>query len=137
MKTRADSRQEEFFTSNGKLYVNFEQEEKRDDEGNTFWEMKTLEVSDKKSAYEQIKAYIKEEQLTITTLPNGLRFYTDDASMVDLLTADRKAERLGGTDESIVDWKTADGIKEVTIGDIRQVIDIRLANKGGIVGVES
>jgi hypothetical protein len=61
--TRADKKQEEFFTSNGKLYVNFEQEEKTDEEGNTFWEMKTLEVSDKRTAYNEIIAYYEKEQL--------------------------------------------------------------------------
>lgn len=135
--TRADSKQEEFFTSNGKLYVNFEQVEKTDEEGNTFWEMKTLEVQNKKSAYEQIKAHIREEKLYITILANGLRFYTDDESMIDLIAADRKAERLGATDLDFTEWKTADGIKQVQIKDIREAIDLRLATKGGIVGVSS
>lgn len=61
--TRADSLQEEFFTSNGKLYINFEQVEKQDDEGNVFWEMKTLEVADKRTAYGEIIAYYEKEQL--------------------------------------------------------------------------
>lgn len=61
--TTADSKQEEFFTSNGKLYVNFEQEEKTDEEGNTFWEMKTLEITDKRTAYNEIILYYEKEQL--------------------------------------------------------------------------
>lgn len=73
--------------------------------------------------------------LDVTVIKNGLRFHTDDKSMVDLMSADRSAERQGGTDESVVDWKTADGLKEVTIGNIREAIDTRLANKGNIVGV--
>ena len=61
--TRADSKQEEFFSSNGKLYINFEQVEKQDDEGNVFWEMKTLEIADKRTAYNEIIAYYEKEQL--------------------------------------------------------------------------
>ena len=61
--TRADSKQEEFFSSNGKLYINFEQVEKQDDEVNVFWEMKTLEIADKRTAYNEIIAYYEKEQL--------------------------------------------------------------------------
>lgn len=77
------------------------------------------------------------KELDLTTLPSGLRFYTDDKSMVDLLGADRQAERLGAVDEDTTDWKTPDGIKEVTIGDIRKAIDLRLERKGEAVGVTS
>lgn len=129
--TRADSRQEEFFTSNGKLYINFEQVEKQDDVGNVFWEMKTLEVSDKREAYDAIKEY----KLAITELPNGLRFYTDEKSLLDLMIADRQAELLGATNEDSTEWKTVEGIKAVTIKDIRDAIALRLNNKAKIVGV--
>lgn len=61
--TRADSLQEEFFTTNGKLYINFEQVEKKDDDDNVFWEMKTLEVADRRTAYNEIIAYYEKEQL--------------------------------------------------------------------------
>ena len=61
--TRADSKQEEFFVSNGKLFINFEQIDKKDDNKNIFWEMKTLEVSDKRSAYNEVIAYYEKEQL--------------------------------------------------------------------------
>lgn len=62
MKTRADIKQDEFISSNGKLYINFEQVEKTDEDGNTFWEMKTLEVSDKRTAYKKVIKYYEEEQ---------------------------------------------------------------------------
>lgn len=61
--TTADSKQEEFFSSNGKLYINFEQVEKTDEDGVVFYEMKTLEVSDKRNAYNEIIAYYEKEQL--------------------------------------------------------------------------
>lgn len=89
---------------------------------------------------ETYKSMEKEEalkMLDITTLQNGLRFYTDDKSMIDLMAADRKAERLGASELAVVDWKTADGIKEVTIKDIRDAVDLRLDKKGQIVGVEA
>lgn len=62
MKTRADSKQEEFISSNGKLYINFEQVEKQDEDGVTFWEMKTLEVTDKRTAYNAVIAYFEAQQ---------------------------------------------------------------------------
>lgn len=61
--TRADSKQEEFFSSNGKLYINFEQVEKEDDEGNIFWEMNTLEITDKRTAYNKVIEYFEAQQL--------------------------------------------------------------------------
>lgn len=61
--TTADSLQEEFFTSNGKLFVNFEQVEKTNEDGVVFYEMKTLEISDKRDASSEIIAYYEKEQL--------------------------------------------------------------------------
>ena len=61
--TRADSKQEEFFVSNGKLFINFEQVEVKDENENVFFEMKTLEVADRRTAYNEIIAYYEKEQL--------------------------------------------------------------------------
>lgn len=62
MKTRADARQEEFISSNGKLYINFEQVEKQDEDGGIYWEMTTLEISDKREAYNAVIAYFEAQQ---------------------------------------------------------------------------
>ena len=62
MKTRADAKQEEFISSNGKLYINFEQVEKQDEDGATYWEMTTLEISDKREAYNAVIAYFEAKQ---------------------------------------------------------------------------
>lgn len=63
MKTRADAKQEEFISSNGKLYIHIEQEEKTDEEsGATYWEMETLEISDKREAYNTVIAYFEAKQ---------------------------------------------------------------------------
>ena len=61
--TRADSKQEEFFVSNGKSFINFEQVEVKDENENVFFEMKTLEVANKRTAYNEIIAYYEKEQL--------------------------------------------------------------------------
>lgn len=64
MKTRADAKQEEFISSNGKLYIHIEQEEKTDEEsGATYWEMETLEISDKREAYNKVIEYFETQQL--------------------------------------------------------------------------
>lgn len=62
--SRADMQQEEFISSNGKLYINFEQVEKEDEvTGAKFWEMKTLEINDKRTAYNEIIKYYENESL--------------------------------------------------------------------------
>ena len=63
MKTRADAKQEEFFSSGGKLYINVEQEEKTDEDGTTYWEMITLEIDDKRTAYDKVIEYFEAQQL--------------------------------------------------------------------------
>ena len=63
MKTRADSKQEEFISSNGKLYIHIEQEEKTDEEsGATYWEMEALEVQDRRTAYNDVISYYEAQQ---------------------------------------------------------------------------
>ncbi len=66
MKTRADAKQEEFIETNGKLYINIDQieVEEKDEDGNitSFWEMETLEVQDKRTAYNDVIAYYELQQ---------------------------------------------------------------------------
>ena len=61
MKTRADEKQEEFITTNGKLYINIDQKEVVEEE-TTFWEMETLEVQDKRTAHNDVIAYYEMQQ---------------------------------------------------------------------------
>lgn len=61
--TRADAKQDEFITTSGKLYINIEQEEKKDEDENIFWEMITLQVADKRTAYNEVIAYYETESL--------------------------------------------------------------------------
>lgn len=58
MKTNADQKQDEFISSNGKLYINFEQVETE-----TGWEMETLEVNDKRTAYQTVIGWYEVQQL--------------------------------------------------------------------------
>lgn len=101
------------------------------------------DVTDKVETYlNESEAYLKQQkekalsQLDITTLDNGLRFYTDIGSLLDLISADREAERLNASDSDATTWKTPDGNKIVTIGDIRKAVSKRLNNKAEIVGVK-
>jgi len=61
MKTRADEKQEEFITTNGKLYINIDQKEVVEEE-TTFWEMETLEVQCKRTAHNDVIAYYEMQQ---------------------------------------------------------------------------
>ena len=63
--TRADAKQEEFISSRGKLFINFEQVEKTetvDENQITYWEMKTLEVEDARDAYQAVIEYYEAQQ---------------------------------------------------------------------------
>lgn len=65
MKTRADSKQEEFISSGGKLYINIDQKEVTelvDEITSTYWEMETLEVQDKRTAHNDVIAYYEMQQ---------------------------------------------------------------------------
>ena len=65
MKTRADNKQEEFISSNGKLYINIDQKEVttvEDEITSTFWEMETLEISDVRTGYNDVIAYYEAQQ---------------------------------------------------------------------------
>lgn len=139
--TRADEKQEEFFTTNGKLYINFEQVEKKDDDDNVFWEMKTLEVADRRTAYlavEEYKKSIKNEVLNkiIVTLEDGTRFYADPTSRTDLNDCIQIATEQGADDTAQIMWKTPDGIKLVTIGQLREARKLGLEEKANIIGVQ-
>ena len=134
MKTQSDLKQEEFTKRNGKLFYNFNQIEKtvtEDGETRTFWEAETVEVSSKADA----KYVLKEYMLKTTKVTSGITFYTDADSIIDLLSAERKADRLGLPDTFSREWKTPHGVKKVTLADIREAIDLKLSNKGEIVGV--
>ena len=136
MKTQSDLKQEEFTSRNGKLYYNFNQEKKtveEDGETRTFWEMETIEVSSKEEAKELAREYL----LATTTVSSGITFYTDSDSITDLMIAERKAEKLGLEDTFSREWKTTDGWKIVTLADIKEAIDLRLENKGSLIGVSN
>ena len=116
-------------------------------------ETKVVEIESQPEVTEPVRPYIPKDvtnlineylsknknialqKINITTLPNGLKFYTDNNSLLDLLSADRPAERLGASDEDMTIWKTPDGLKQVRIKDIRDAISLRLSNTASVVGV--
>ena len=65
MKIRADQKQEEFISSNGKLYINIDQKEVTelvDETTSTYWEMEALEVQERRTAYNDVISYYEAQQ---------------------------------------------------------------------------
>ena len=65
MKIRADQKQEEFISSNGKIYINIDQKEVTDivdETTSTYWEMEALEVQDRRTAYNDVISYYEAQQ---------------------------------------------------------------------------
>jgi len=83
----------------------------------------------KKAKEEALKA------LEITTISNGFRFYTDDKSVIDLMLARDTARDNNIPDEYTTEWKTVDGVKTVSIANIKEALSLRLTNKANAVGV--
>lgn len=134
MTTTADSLQEEFFNSNGKLYVNFNQEEFTDEEGKVMYKMETLEVDDKRNAPSIIKQW-KLDNIIVTLDDNETRFYANSQSRSDISDAISLAEEMGATSESTTTWKTPDGLKTVTLAQLKQAKRLGLEAKANIIGV--
>lgn len=136
MKTRADAKQPDFIESNGKLYINIEQTEitKVEDEiTSTFWEMETIEIDDKRNAPSIVKAYKLAN--IIVTLEDGTRFYANNESRTDISDAVSLALDMGATEEATIDWKTPDGIKTVTLAQLKLAKRAGLEAKARIIGV--
>lgn len=142
MKITADKKQDEFIQTNGKLYVNFNQTEvtkTEDDITSTFWEMETLEVEDRRTAYQVVEAF-KEAQKNellnaiIVTTTSGVRFYADPVSRTDISDAILEAQEIGASDIDTITWRTPDGLKTVTVADLKEARKLGLEEKARIVG---
>lgn len=134
MTTTADSLQEEFFSSNGKLYVNFNQEQFADEEGTVMYKMETLEVDDKRNAPSIIKQW-KLDNIIVTLEDGETRFYANSQSRSDISDAISLAEEMGATSESTTTWKTPDGFKTVTLAQLKKAKRLGLEAKASIIGV--
>lgn len=66
----------------------------------------------------------------IVTTTSGIRFYADDTSRNDL----SNAMLLSSADTDTTLWKTPDGVKLVTVLDIKEALRLGLEEKGRIVG---
>lgn len=146
MKIRADEKQNEIISTNGKLYVNVNQQQLTEtlEDGTiqTFWEMEAIEISHKKDAESTIKDYhesIKKESLSniIVTVASGKRFYADPESRADISDAILEAQEIGAEDADTTTWKTPDGLQAVTIADLKEARKLGLVEKGKIVGVSN
>jgi len=79
---------------------------------------------------------IKKDKLSrLIVEVNGFKFYADNESRLDIIIAIQEAEKQGLTDDYTTMWKTADGISNVSLGDLRQVPKLALEMKAQIVGV--
>ena len=79
----------------------------------------------------------KEEQLNtlIVTTKNGHRIYADEKSCIDLVRAELKANRNNIPNDYTTLWKTADGWRDITIGDIKEANDLALDEKAKLIGM--
>lgn len=79
----------------------------------------------------------KEELLNnlIVTLPNTLRFYADPQSRTDIAATIIEAQNQNATDEMTTNWKTPDGVKAVTLKDLKDANALALNEKAKIIGV--
>lgn len=66
----------------------------------------------------------------IVTVTSGVRFYADDVSRNDL----SNVLLLSNVDTDTTMWKTPDGLKLVTVLDIKEALRLGLVEKGRIIG---
>lgn len=71
----------------------------------------------------------------VVTLSNGLRFYADPQSRTDIAATIIEAQNQNATDEMTTNWKTPDGVKLVTLKDLKDANALALNEKAKIIGV--
>lgn len=98
-----------------------------------------LDVVPSKSNAEIKLEQDREKEILLTTLiitlPNGLRFYADPQSRTDISSTIIEAQNQNATDEMTTQWKTPDGIKAVTLKDLKDANALALNEKAKIIGV--
>ena len=85
----------------------------------------------------QINSQNKQKQLNslIVIVSTAKRFYADPESRTDIVSTLFEATSQGATDTSVTQWKTADGIMEVTLAELKEANKLALDAKAGIIGV--
>ena len=80
---------------------------------------------------------LKHEQYKkmIITVTSGTRFYADPDSRADIVDAIEIAKEGGYPDTTTTQWKTPDGLMNVTLADLKEVRVLRLNKKAEIIGV--
>ncbi len=71
----------------------------------------------------------------IVTVSSGVRLYADPISRCDIADVVVEAMENDIADDFTVAWKTADGIKDVSIADFREARSLGLRAKATIIGV--
>ena len=117
--------------ANSKIYalVNKKEEIKED---STQYTAIAIPINKEEDAKQAIKEY---RLKNIVVEVDGIRFYADPESRADLSDAILEAQEAGLQDTYEQEWKTKDGIKNVTLAQIKTARRKGLEEKGNIVGV--
>ena len=125
---------DKFHESRGKIYAVVEQTTKTlEDSEDVIYVAKCIETTAQKKD-EAVKNYKLDN--IIATLQDGIKFYGNSASRSDISDAIEIAKEQGATDQDTVLWKTVDGIKEVTLLQLKTARKLALEEKANIIGVQ-
>lgn len=116
--------------SGGILYALANKTTKVDEDGKVFYEAELLPISQIADAQEAVKQYEMDNIITDTK-----NFYGDGMSRVDLLTVLilKLAATIDDTEAVPMQWKTKDGVIDITFGDVKQAVMESISKKGVIV----
>lgn len=71
----------------------------------------------------------------IVTISSGKRFYCDPTSRADISDAILEAQDMGAPDNFETQWKTKDGVMNVTVLELKEARRLGLEAKANLVGV--
>jgi ribosomal protein S4E len=96
----------------------------------------TIEAEATEQQYQEVKKQkIAELGRLIVTISTGKRFYADPESRTDLVSAAMETLENNIPDSYEIEWKTPDGIMNVTASEIREAKRKALEEKARIIGV--
>ena len=81
----------------------------------------------------------KEDKLRNLIVINkiGKRFYADPEARTDITAVIIQATEQGATNEAVLTWKTPDGIRDVTLAELKEANKLALEAKAKIIGVDN
>jgi hypothetical protein len=71
----------------------------------------------------------------VVTVTSGKIFYCDPTSRADISDAILEAQDMGALDTFVTQWKTVDGILDVTVAELKEARRLGLQAKATLVGV--